>query len=564
MKRIALTALLVALLAGTVPAHGVRKAMTFENWLFWWTYNRADILNVKERIDAPLETSGGLEVADHRMTRAIVIAKIVPALDRVIANREFHPDIRGAALIALARARPAGLDAERFTKIAAAESGEDKLVRESAVLALAIVPCRGEKARAFLLSLVANRDEPIRLRCFAMLALGLLGDPTDEVFTALAARLDGTETKPDAPVCALAAMGLIGDSRRVPTLLGWLSDGRVADAEIPDLTMSWIVAALGKIGDPRAAEAVAAHLVHSSHLVRRSAAIAMGRLVPGLPRERHMSQVQRLELVHGSEKDVMTGNFVLLSLGRIGAARRTTSEARGAAKLYLARRFREGGKDRERPFAALALGLLGRAAPRSRQELAGLIRPELARLKGDKLNLGALAIALGMLEDRDSIRLLRRIVAEKGLRPWLRGCAATSVAMIGSRTARVPVLSALREREDRDLRTATATAAGMLGDPRGAEHLIGVLAHPKSSQFCIGSATLALGPLGDRRAVDPMLAILEAGKTEGMYPDLTRALVVVALGQMADRRPLRVLFRLSRDINYRASVPALDEILCIL
>ena len=131
-------------------------------------------------------------------------------------------------------------------------------------------------------------------------------------------------------------------------------------------------------------------------------------------------------------------------------------------------------------------------------------------------------------------------------------------------SARFTVLNAVKERQDRDLRIETATAAGMLRDSRAAEHLIGVLAHLKSSQFCVGSAALALGPLADRRAVDPMLAILEAGKTEGMYPDLTRALVAVALGQMADRRPLRVLFRLSRDINYRATVPALDEILTIL
>ena len=39
--------------AGTVHAHGVRKVMTYENWLFWWAYNRDDILNVKERLDRP-------------------------------------------------------------------------------------------------------------------------------------------------------------------------------------------------------------------------------------------------------------------------------------------------------------------------------------------------------------------------------------------------------------------------------------------------------------------------------------------------------------------------------
>jgi len=79
-----------------------------------------------------------------------------------------------------------------------------------------------------------------------------------------------------------------------------------------------------------------------------------------------------------------------------------------------------------------------------------------------------------------------------------------------------------------------------------------------------GSVALAIGQIGDSRAIDAMVAILEPEKTNGTYPDLTRALVAVALGQLSDRRDYRVLYRLSKDINYRASVPALDEILTIL
>ena len=91
-----------------------------------------------------------------------------------------------------------------------------------------------------------------------------------------------------------------------------------------------------------------------------------------------------------------------------------------------------------------------------------------------------------------------------------------------------------------------------------------VLSDPKASQFVLGSVALALGQIGDHQAIGPLLKILEPQKPNGAYPDLTRALVAVALGQIADQSDIRVLSRLSKDINYRASVPALDEILTIL
>lgn len=107
-------------------------------------------------------------------------------------------------------------------------------------------------------------------------------------------------------------------------------------------------------------------------------------------------------------------------------------------------------------------------------------------------------------------------------------------------------------------------AAGLLGDSSAVEKLVEILNDPKASQFVLGSVALALGQIGDRRAFEPLLKILEPEKANGVYPDLTRALVVVALGQISDRNDYRVLYNLSKDVNYRASVSALDEILTIM
>ena len=57
---------------------------------------------------------------------------------------------------------------------------------------------------------------------------------------------------------------------------------------------------------------------------------------------------------------------------------------------------------------------------------------------------------------------------------------------------------------------------------------------------------------------------LQPERPRGARPDLTRALVAVALGQIADQSDIRVLSRVSKDINYRAAVLSLDEILTIL
>ena len=126
------------------------------------------------------------------------------------------------------------------------------------------------------------------------------------------------------------------------------------------------------------------------------------------------------------------------------------------------------------------------------------------------------------------------------------------------------IVKALKEREDRDLRVETAVAAGLLSDSGAVKELVKVLTDPKASQFVLGSVALALGQIGDHEAIKPLVRILEPNKANGSYPDLTRALVAVSLGQIANRRDLRVLYRISKDINYRASVSALDELLTIL
>ena len=558
------------------------KQMSFENWLFWWAYNKDEILNLKSRLKAreTIAASGSSKVflgkgkggtGTQSTTPQMIKSLIVPALEKVVDNAEIHPDIRGGALIALARADATKKYLDRFFAISK-DSDEDKVVQESAIIALGILQIKEPQVRDHLIELVEDREYPMRGRCFAMLALGLLQDNSDEVFKALEGRLNGTEVHLDVPVCALLSIGLIGDEKKVPQLVEWLESGKIGREKLSDLEKAWVIAALGKIGHEDALKPISKVLREKGRYAKRSAAIAIGQIATQVTEEvEQLKYAKMLMNFHKSEGDLTSKNYALTSLGRMGGHSNASEKLTDGVKNFLKLQFKEVNKTTERPFVALSIGLLGFDGPDQspkpkalKEELAGIIRPALEARKGDKTALGALAISLGMLKDQGSVDLLISILGDRGMDKKLRGASAMALGLIGDDKANPVLLKALKEREDRDLRVDTAVAAGLLGSAQAVDELVKVLNDKKASQFVLGSVALALGQIGDSRAIEPMTMILEPDKTNGTYPDLTRALVAVALGQLSDRRDVRVLYRMSKDINYRASVPALDEILTIL
>ncbi|MEN8150373.1 MAG: HEAT repeat domain-containing protein [Planctomycetota bacterium] len=559
------------------------KMMSFENWLFWWAYNKDEILNLKSRLknretniasgsSGPFLGKGKGGTGTQSATPQMIKSVIVPALESVVDNKDIHPDIRGGALIGLARAEPTKKYLDRFFAISKADSDEDKVVQESAIIALGILQIKEQEVRDHLISLVEDRNYPMRGRCFAMLALGLLQDSSDEVFKALEGRLDGSEVHLDVPVCALLAIGLIGDDKKVPQLVEWLEAGKIGREKLSDLEKAWVVAALGKIGHEDALKPISKVLREKGRYAKRSAAIAIGQIATQVTDEAEQQKYAKMLMqFHKTEGDLTSKNYALTSLGRMGGHANASVKVRDGVKTFLKMQFKEVNKTTERPFVALSMGLLGFDGPDQspkpqalKEELAAVIRPALEARKGDKTALGALAISLGMLKDQGSVDLLKKILSDRGMDKKLRGASAMALGLIGDQGANDVILTALKEREDRDLRVDTAVAAGLLGSPKAVDELVKVLNDKKASQFVLGSVALALGQIGDSRAIEPMTMILEPQKTNGTYPDLTRALVAVALGQLSDRRDVRVLYRMSKDINYRASVPALDEILTIL
>ena len=79
----------------------------------------------------------------------------MPALLATIRDEKTHPDIRAGALLALARTPDGARHLPLFLDLARSGGGEsyEKIVAESAVLALGLLPECREKSREALLAL---------------------------------------------------------------------------------------------------------------------------------------------------------------------------------------------------------------------------------------------------------------------------------------------------------------------------------------------------------------------------------------------------------------------------
>ncbi|MHC4223796.1 MAG: HEAT repeat domain-containing protein, partial [Planctomycetota bacterium] len=110
-----------------------------------------------------------------------------------------------------------------------------------------------------------------------------------------------------------------------------------------------------------------------------------------------------------------------------------------------------------------------------------------------------------------------------------------------------------------ELRRDAATGLGLLRDAEVGKLLLRELKKAKS--FAVqGQLITAIGTIGDHTAIDPLVNLLD----DKAQPSATRAMAAVGLGMIADLREIPALSRVSKNYNYRASLPDMDELLFIL
>jgi len=222
------------------------------------------------------------------------------------------------------------------------------------------------------------------------------------------------------------------------------------------------------------------------------------------------------------------------------------------------------GDGTTRPYAALALGIMGRCIDTSEDARADM--REVMRFNFEKKahrvterDLGAYAVSLGLLGDEQVRTDLRRIVRDRSSARRLRGSAALALGLIGD-GADALVLNGLLEaknHEDRILRYDTCVAAGLHGDERFVPVLDEMLRDPRTAIFNQVAAGLALAQMGRPETVETLIKLVRDEKAA----PTNRAIAVAALGMLVDGSEVPPLRRLAVETSHRALTRTLEAIL---
>jgi len=419
----------------------------------------------------------------------------------------------------------------------------------------------------------ALQDEDAGVRARAAAALGNIGDP--RAVEPLIAILQDEDRSIDwwkVYWKAVEALGKIGDPRAVgPALNGWClrTDSWSRDGEKD------VAKALGKIGTP-AVEPLIAALQDKNWCVRSCATVALGNI--GNPRavepvlatmrdegyqEGRFWEVEKVLVRIGApavkpliaalrDENKYVRSCARWALVEIGApavkpliatlrdphvgARKQAAQALGeigdpCVVTPLIAALRDPNMD-VRWEATLALGKIGAPA----------VEPLIAVLQDDEVSVRyAAAMALGDIGDPRAVEpLITALRDEEGNVRWQ---TELSLGKIGVPAIR-PLIAALRG-EDWRVVQMVAGALGRIGDI-AVEPLIVVLRSRSEDSQVRQGAAIALGKIGDPRAVKSLLATLQ---DKG---DNVRYEAVRALGQIGDPRALPELERLAREDTGKA------------
>lgn len=558
------------------------------SWESWWEFNKDPFVGVRlESRLAPVTGSDDFYLGFRRPeasvdllspTKADRTDRIVPVLAGLL-DRERNHDIATACLVALGKV---GLDApgvELESTIAAQLSRDDQEVRETAVLALGIAgrPAALPTLLALLhddavgRKLVDRSEVALRTRTFAAYGLGLLAMRSDEVelktrvHDALWPLLrDRSVTHRELRTAAVTALGILrcgavrGAQKRlqwqtVEELLAWFSQDLGRGDEIVQAHAPIAIARLLGRGSSllhqqsKAAFAAAlAGKARRSNPIQQSAAIALGMLVVAEEQAAEDAPFAvALREYYEQGHDRQARSFAVLGLGRIGGT---------ANRSWLLQAYERSNRGSERPWLALALGLLGDGLAKvgkSDATIARLLVDDLKDAASQDLQ-GALAIAVGLTGHVAVAPAVSRLLREREGEERVAGHLCVALALLGDQGS-VPMLSSILERSARRpfLLLQSALALGRLGDQQATPRLLDMLRRHDSTAVLAGLAA-AIGQIGDRRAIDPLVAMI--GDAE--LTKLARAFVAAALGGLGDKDPLRWNLPLLVDCNYAAAPPS--------
>lgn len=576
---------------GGGPNTGSRGVST-TSWQSWWDFNKDPYLNLKEAIHSTGVISSSDEffmgfsrrvIARDTLapTRAQITDRVLPELKRQL-ERTKQRDIVSACLVAMAKI---GVDHPEFRILDEMRphlASRDQEVRETAALAMGISQMPGAVADLTALATDARAGRALckrpevdnRTRAFACYGLGLIafGSRDDRVkrrcFLTLAKVLR-TETEPvvdrNIPVAAIRAIGLTrpraSDTRLrddcVYALWSYYDKRTGASEQVIQAHVPPAVAQLlGRGGDAVATykEALAGELGGvrgKRHLaIYQSAVIALGVLCESPEASADDAKYSGVLWHYFREgTDEQTRSFCLIALAKIGGARNRDE---------LLAAFARGSKAIVKPWAAIALGVLGFDTRQKGVPDDGIGRALLGELKELKnpQTQSAVAIALGLCGYRDAAGDLEELLQSNQHRDDLAGYLCVALALMESRRSIEIIRGLVAESTRRpELLKQAAIALGKLGDKKAADQLQAMLRQPPLNVAKLGAVAAALGFIGDRRSIPPLIAMLQ----DNSITPLSRAFAAVALGGVGDKELLPWNSKLAVDTNYRAAVETLTN-----
>jgi len=572
-----------------------------DSWEVWWNLSRLAYLPDRRaafarRVVTP-QANDDPRFWTHRRVAA-AHERIVPFLRTLLEPAaKTRDDVTASALIALARTSNAPEDVALLEARLADPRGAD-IVRESAALSLGLLrrtePDLQLEARVLdplRDRLVAWIDDPslsAKARAFCALSLGLLGDQpfaSDSmakdgrlVVRALWMRLGRPHARRDVPIALFTAMGLqppagVPDGVR-ESLRRLVIGRRVQGSRWDTIGRGHALAALLRLGGP-GTEAFLVRTLEDRRThrdLRRAAYLSLGLVAGRLCAEDRLDVARALDASVRSARDPLTRGLAYLAVGHLLGA-----DLRAGASGVLTRSPLPGllvaqarsGPSTTRGFSVLPLALAVRGVKTRRKEVARFLAEARALIQGPLVEarstaprlLAAYAVAAGLAGLGGARASLARWVADPNADPALRGHAAVALGQLGDATPEiVRVLNlALAEKRDLVLRRQAALALALLGSQGAGAQLLRQLETGRTERL-LAQVVIALGRLGDLRAVDPLIVYASDAKRS----ELAQSLAVVALGLLGDPEPRPSLLRLSAGGFYPARTESLQEAYTIL
>jgi len=328
---------------------------------------------------------------------------------------------------------------------------------------------------------------------------------------------------------AAAALGYIGDEKALQPLIGALGD--------EDTTVRLkAVRALRLLNDPKAVPSLTGLLKVEEEKHVLKAVIFTLTEIGDVRAVQPLSKLVNDSLKKHDDDAAEVCDSAIRALGEIGDAIATTALIRALSDGWRVERV--GVLYSDIPVeAAKALGKL-----RSSEAVQPLIKALRARLMVRR----EAAEALGKIGNTRAINPLIqafRYGGSKDPASNMRYPVAIALAEIGKPA--VPALLNALSHKDKDVQPGSAVALGQIGDKRAVQPLMDVLRDGEQYWFLRSNAAEALGRIGDKRAVSVLIGALKDDNSS------VRSAAAEALGKLGDARATTPLFSaLNDEDNY--------------